>query len=256
MDNAPPILPEAPPTLPHKRGPRGLLVLLLALGSVGVVVLGSVGVFSFLWLRDSQFTDAPDPPLAAPAPENATIPEADPEPQDFSASDTLSIVLGENEAGQGVRFIARERDGLTTVAMVNGKQCRRLDLPPAKGGKARDKGYFYFALDPSFKQGGAQVVRIEVEYCSESTATLALQYDAIAASRNSSSVYTRAGSRVALDGSSEWETAAFHIRNGAFENAQNGGADFRLEITPPELSVRRVTVTREREEDFAPLVAR
>jgi hypothetical protein len=256
MDNAPPILPEAHPTPPHKKGPRGLLVLLLALGTVVVVVLGFVGVYSLLWFRDSQFKEASAPPLAAPVPESAAITEADPEPQDFSTSDTLSIVLGENESGQGVRLIARERDGLTAVATVNGKQCRRLDLPPAKGGKARDKGYFYFALDPSFKQGGAQVVRIEVEYCSESTATLALQYDAIAASRNLSSIYTRTGSRVALDASSEWETAAFHIRNGAFENAQNGGADFRLEITPPELSVRRVTVTREREEDFAPLAAR
>ena len=199
---------------------------------------------------------APAPPLPAPAPENAAITEAAPEPQDFSAANTLSVVLGENESSQGVEFIARERDGLTAVATVNGKKCRRLALPPATGGKARDRGYFYFALDRTFKKEGATIVRIEVEYCSESRATLALQYDAIAASKNLSSIYTRAGSRVALDGSSEWETAAFHIRNGAFENAQNGGADFRLEIAPPELSVRRVTVTREREEDFAPLAAR
>jgi hypothetical protein len=37
----------------------------------------------------------------------------------------------------------------------------------------------------------------------------------------------------------------FHIRNATFENAQNGGADFRLTIRPPDLYVRRVTLTRQ-----------
>jgi len=43
-----------------------------------------------------------------------------------------------------------------------------------------------------------------------------------------------------------WATATFHVTNAVFQNGQNGDADFRLEMAvPPEIYVRRVTVTRE-----------
>jgi hypothetical protein len=50
---------------------------------------------------------------------------------------------------------------------------------------------------------------------------------------------------VPLRGSRTWQTAAFHVRNAGFHNAQNGGSDFRLKIEAPVLHVRRVTLTRE-----------
>ena len=37
----------------------------------------------------------------------------------------------------------------------------------------------------------------------------------------------------------------FSVADGSFKNSQNGKADFRLEVTPAEIYVRRVTVTRE-----------
>jgi hypothetical protein len=46
--------------------------------------------------------------------------------------------------------------------------------------------------------------------------------------------------------SKTWETATFHVRGATFNNSQNGGSDFRFSVNPPELYVRRVTVTRER----------
>jgi len=48
-----------------------------------------------------------------------------------------------------------------------------------------------------------------------------------------------------LRGSNTWQTATFHIVDGVFMNSENGGADFRLEVTPPEIYLRRVSVTRE-----------
>jgi len=33
--------------------------------------------------------------------------------------------------------------------------------------------------------------------------------------------------------------------NAVFMNSQRDGADFRLEVVPPDIYVRRVTVTRE-----------
>src|SRR5262249_6713451 len=42
-----------------------------------------------------------------------------------------------------------------------------------------------------------------------------------------------------------WLKATFHVRNASFQNTQRGGGDFRLWASPPELCVRRVTVTQE-----------
>ena len=42
-----------------------------------------------------------------------------------------------------------------------------------------------------------------------------------------------------------WSVATFHVTNAVFTNSQRDGADFRLEVVPPQIHVRRVTVTRE-----------
>jgi hypothetical protein len=73
------------------------------------------------------------------------------------------------------------------------------------------------------------------------------------AAKTLKSIYTRAGPAVALDGAKEWETATFHLRDAAFEGSQNGGADFRFEVLPPELYIRRVTITREQEDGALPV---
>jgi hypothetical protein len=45
--------------------------------------------------------------------------------------------------------------------------------------------------------------------------------------------------------SGDWQTAEFHLTEPALLNSQHGGADFRLDVNPPEIYVRRVTLTRE-----------
>jgi hypothetical protein len=210
----------------------------IVLAALGVVVLGMVAVFLFFGARDyarNRLGQRPGRGLSSL--------------KDFSNANAVSVVLGEQEAGQGVIHMATERDGLTEIATLSGKRCRKFNLPPATDGAGRPRGYFYFALDPSFKQADARSVKVEVEYFSESKAFLGLQYDANASPRSLRTFYTRTGPAICLDGAKLWETATFHIRDGAFENSQNGGADFRLEVRPPELGVRRVTVTRESQED-------
>ena len=44
--------------------------------------------------------------------------------------------------------------------------------------------------------------------------------------------------------SNQWQTVTFDVTDGVFMNSQNGGADFRFELSPPEIYVRRVTVAR------------
>src|SRR5207237_6526796 len=137
--------------------------------------------------------------------------------KEFASSNSVSLILGEQESGNGLEHIARQRDGLTVVETVNGVRCRRLDLPELTSkGERRTEGFFYFFIDPTFKQRDTNSVRIEVEYYNEKKGTLALQYDARANPKTLLSKYTRAGHTLLLDGSKEWETAVFHIRDGAF----------------------------------------
>ena len=42
-----------------------------------------------------------------------------------------------------------------------------------------------------------------------------------------------------------WAIATFHLTNAVFRNSQKGGADFRIEVVPPDIYLRRVAVIRE-----------
>jgi hypothetical protein len=161
---------------------------------------------------------------------------------DFSRSNRVSVVLGETdkEHGNGIEHIYWEKDGLTTIAIQDGVPCRHLKL-----GEER-LGYLYFMIDPSFKKRSVKNVTIEVEYCDPVAGWLGLQYDATGRQRSREPAYTQLREAVPLLGSKIWQTATFRVQNAAFKNSQNSRADFRLWVSPPELYVRRATVTRAR----------
>ena len=113
----------------------------------------------------------------------------------------------------------------------------------------------YFAISPSFKGNGLKNAWIEVEYLAKKETAFRLQYDAM--QKENHQMYLPLlpeGARVMRFGTGAdyatipsprvWSVAKFHVTNGAFMNSQREGADFRLEVVPPEIYVRRVTVTR------------
>ena len=150
----------------------------------------------------------------------------------------------EQESGGGIVHIDSERDGLTAMGSVDGVACRYLDVDPQKKTRATTMGYFYFNLDPSFKRTSVQTVKVEVEYRSDAHGTFGLDYDAMAPTKTAHFIYMHTPP-VRLSGATNWQTATFHLKDAAFENSQNGGADFRVWVRPPDLNLRRVTVTRE-----------
>ena len=168
--------------------------------------------------------------------------EARPEPRDYSTSNSVSVILGEQEAGAGIRHIASERDGLTAIGSVEGVTCRYLDFEPES--KQRAVGYFYFAVDPSFKQADIQKVTVEIEYRSDNRGSLGLDYDGSIKEKSLHAAYLHAES-VNMTPSKSWQTASFSLEDAGFQNSQNGKADFRLWVRPPSLYVRRVTLTKE-----------
>jgi hypothetical protein len=172
--------------------------------------------------------------------------EVQPRPQppvlgtDFSATNTVTIALGEpdREGADGVFHNATERDGRTALTNLDGTPCRYSTMTN------KPWAYFYFAIDESFKSGQLKDADIAVEFFAPGRVAINIEFDASKSRTMSAPAFAKAGPDLWLTGSAGWQTNLFQIRNATFENAQNGGADFRLTIRPPHLYVRRVTVTR------------
>jgi RNA polymerase sigma factor (sigma-70 family) len=163
-------------------------------------------------------------------------------PIDFTESDSVSIRLGAGEFGDGLTHLDSVFDGQTTIETINGVRCRYLKLIGN-----RTTLYFYFLIDPGFKQKDVRNVRIEVEYFDRAPGALGVHYDPEVPRAKIDPSYQEANWPVVLTGSQRWNKAVFRIRDGGFRNSQNGDADFRVWAKTTELYIRRVTMTRETE---------
>jgi hypothetical protein len=163
---------------------------------------------------------------------------------DWSKSNAVSIVLGDESNYGGLKHNDKERDGITSIVKVADVPCRLLNHKE----RGRAEAFLYFSIDPAFKATGATNVKVDVEYfdvlLDETRTTFGIHYDAAGAGGSLSSRYRSAGRTVMLTGVNKWLTTTFYLRNAAFKNAQNGQSDFRIYVRPPDLYVRRVTVTR------------
>jgi hypothetical protein len=117
-------------------------------------------------------------------------------------------------------------------------------------------GYAYFALSPTFKREGFSPVRVEIEYFAPRPASFRLQFDGLRdESRHryitalpENAPLVRFGPRIdyaRIPVIASWAVATFHLTNAVFRNGQNGDSDFRLEVVPPDIYLRRVIVSRE-----------
>jgi hypothetical protein len=178
---------------------------------------------------------------------------------DFSKSDRVTIALGQEKSTDGLRHLIEERDGQTVATNLNGEPCRYLNRMQ----EGRPYGSFYFQISPSFKSRALKNPRIEVEYISEVeylggiTQGLRLQYDGregglpvrylpVLAEGAAVMRYPTGADYGRIPSAGTWRTATFHLTNAVFQNSQKGGADFRIEVVPPEIYIRRVTLICEK----------
>ena len=164
--------------------------------------------------------------------------------KDFSKSNAVTLLLAEAAPEDGLKHSFREKDGLTTIVKVGELPCRLLNMK-----ETRQEAYLYFTIDPAFKKNDMRNVKIEVEYFDgvfdDNPAAFGIHYDGRGVARGSNPAYKPASQTARLSGSDAWRVATFQVRDAAFMNSQNGRSDFRISVRPPELYVRRVTVTRE-----------
>jgi hypothetical protein len=182
-------------------------------------------------------------------------PVVNPWPIDYSSSNEVTVLLGAEKLGDGLRHVDDVGDGRTVVTNVNGVPSRYLNRLNSRN----PLGALYFEICPSFKAGGLSEALIEVEYLTPSNNAFRLQYDGEQNGRRSSYVsvlpiawpnqpnrlrYLNRNAYMISPTNWVWSTATFQVANALFRNSQNGDSDFRLEVTPSEIYVRRVTVKR------------
>lgn len=246
-------------TTPPDDKPRRSLVAIGVIAAGTAVVLGLAALLLFVRSRQlepqarsnagdpsSVQSDIDSPNTAKPAP----VAPLQVESKDYSASNVVSILLGQESDDDGVRHLDEEQDGRTTIETLDGVPCRYHNR------KADNKstGYLYFAIHPDFKRDELKAAAIEVEYRVPSLTYVRLQYDGLegdthkrykSAAPMGSEMTLGTGTRFTpIRASNGWQRVTFQVTNGVFMNSQNGGADFRLEVIPPEIYVRRVSVFR------------
>jgi hypothetical protein len=211
------------------------IILVLATLVVALLVMNSVTLFVLLRQRaeiEALRAHAGAEERAARmqvTPRSAAVSEAP-----LSATQSVSIVLGEVNQENGLRQMYDIKDGTTIPSIIDGVACREL-APPSRAGELAK---IHFAVDPSFKQ---RIVRawVEVEYFDAApSGVMSMEYDGPKA-------YTPSKHRVRLKNASEWKTATFELTDAEFNGRENGGADFRIIATKPKVFVRRVTLKSE-----------
>jgi hypothetical protein len=220
-------------------------------GAAAVLLLVSCGVS----IRGATAAEPDGPaPRTRAAVAVGNVPEiTKKEPPALNRDDIATVNLGNEQPGDQITHLFRERDGRTTVMALNGVPCRYLN----RKAETRGFGYLYFLIDPEFKDKDLETAKIELECLVQEPTIIRLQYDAMEgeAHKKYKSVLATArgvsgeGSQVPfsiLQGTNGWQKVTFRVTNAAFLNSQNGGADFRFEFKPAEIYARRVTVTREK----------
>lgn len=205
-----------------------LLLVLVGIAALLTVVLGIV----LLLLAKSPKRFANTSATTAQATGGRT--------REFSLTNVISIQLGDEESGAGLTHL-QPKDGQTTIETIDGVTARAVHLEPG-----RTEQYFYFQIDPTFKQQDISRVHIDVEFLDPEPGTLLVHYDALDDPNLARKSSYRDTARLRLTGSQRWQVATFYTRDDAiFTNRQHDESDFRLCAITTALYVRRVTVTRE-----------
>src|SRR5262245_32766265 len=117
---------------------------LSALGVVGAGFCGLVLYFAISKRAAPNSASAITSNIAST--ETKPADEVTPEPKDFSMTNSISVLLGQESADDGIRHLWKQADGRTTVESVDGVPCRYLNRTN------KSFGYLYFAIADTFKR--------------------------------------------------------------------------------------------------------
>ena len=124
-----------------------------------------------------------------------------------------TLDMGQSDLEHGLRRVDIN-DGETVAVSVAGLHARR-------NANAADDHYVYFELDEDLIPRRPPEVHVTFHYFDGPGVTLWLQYDSTTEAYKNAPALTTAGTNV-------WRAQTVVLRDAAFGNRQNGGADFRI----------------------------
>jgi len=236
---------------PRRRDTPQIILWVLLGGAASLAVLIGGAIFAYMMWRSSSAQVRPQkvsvaPPVAeAPEVIPANIKSNPPvivaQDGDFSSTNSVTSLLGEDEAGHGLAHIDNRKDGPTTIETINGVPAR-----VARLADNRTELFFYFQINPTFKKQDLRQVKFEVEYFAPQPGTMNIHYNARSGPNVENPNYRETVGTIRLANSGRWEKATFFARNdAAFRNRQNGKSDFRIVANTSIIYIRRVTVLQE-----------
>src|SRR6185503_3560553 len=164
-------------TLRPQRERQRLLLFVLAGAAAFLMVVLVLAVF----LLGNARQRAADAAMSSAAVDAA---EKSPETQNLELTNSVTILLGEDESGHGLTHLEDEKDGRTIIESFDGVLARVARLAGTK-----TEIYFYFRIDPEFKQQDLRRVRIDVEYLTPQPGSINIHYDALEAPNVRNSAY-------------------------------------------------------------------
>jgi len=156
-------------------------------------------------------------------------------------SEAKSVSVAFKEGGQqGGIAIRSAGDGIVKETTLAGRAC--VQTAPSE----HPSRFVYLDLDDSFAFDlDEQSVRVTVEYLDQESGAFELHYDSNDPEGSVRDGAFKPGGRVDMQGTGEWKTARFVVKDGRFANRANG-SDLRLAVLGGgNLAVTRVDVTKE-----------
>jgi len=117
------------------------------IGVVAIVGLSLGGFAIYSRFKRSAKTTAVNNPSNISNDSTLAADAAAIEPKDFSNTNSVSVLLGQESSEDGIRHLWKQSDGRTTIESLDGVPCRYLNRTN------KSFGYLYFAIADTFKRG-------------------------------------------------------------------------------------------------------
>jgi hypothetical protein len=135
------------------------------------------------------------------------------------AGENALVDLRPVDLRHGLAHVATVADGQTRPVVIGGLEARRNEDPA-------DDHYMYFDVDDGLLSGARPPeVHVLFHYFDVPGVSLRLQYDGALAAYQDTAAFSTAGTHT-------WKVHTVVLRDAAFRNRQNGGADFRIAALP------------------------
>jgi len=152
----------------------------------------------------------------------------------------LHIGPGGRLVEDGLRLCKGVADGAWAIGEANGKRCIQ-----TRPGVSKHR-YVYIDIADPYYHDHRGMLTLRVTYLDAGHDALRIHYDASVETRTGPTEVPYHPHPVSIEraDTGEWKTATLTLKRARCANSQNGGADFRFEVSGADVSITRIEVSK------------